>query len=466
MRIWLICHQFFPEFFAGTETVTLHTALRLQATGHQVKVISGHPELVVRNEEPVRIERYDYNSLPVVRFRKSAERGNRLPYYSTDVRSELSDMLENEPPPDIVHILHFGNLRPNLLECFKVRSIPTALTVTDFFSVCSLSHLRNYDGSQCKGPGKDFGNCLRHHLQIVMPENQIDRLEGYTDEDLGNLAWLSQHQLPESMSEFLNPPDAGQPWFADMTRSIREHKQMMNYALSTVDLVITPNKVTRQMLDQSDVAPHWIERLPFGLNKDSINRSCDDEASRNSELKLIFIGQIARHKGVDVLIRAIKQLPDSLPVKLSIFGNHEEDGFYSRTLFELAEGLSRIEFLGTFPNERIYEILSSHDVIVIPSVWKENTPMVLLASQAAGIPAIVSEEEGLLETVTDEKNGLTFKTGNSEELADCIARLATDRDLLKRLSQQTLPGFSIEKHTEILEELYKRCLAGATSSAP
>ena len=111
MRVWLVCHQYFPEFYSGTETITALTAFELARRGVEVTVIAGHPELA-DTIGSVRAERYDYQGVPVIRFRsveKPQEESSAHPeltgageseriqfrYVSEPVRAAMDDLLNS-----------------------------------------------------------------------------------------------------------------------------------------------------------------------------------------------------------------------------------------------------------------------------------------------------------------------------------------------------------------------------------
>lgn len=176
MRIWLFCHQFFPEFYFGTETVTLNTALDLQKNGHEVTVITGDPSLIGAESTPVESVDYEYQGLKIIRFcltdRKSDKdtiRNDLAPYWNDRIAENLVLFLQKQKKPDIAHILHFAYLGAGIVPVLKSFSVPIVFTATDFFSICPSSLLINYDGTQCYGPNPDNSNCMRHLLQSKLP---------------------------------------------------------------------------------------------------------------------------------------------------------------------------------------------------------------------------------------------------------------------------------------------------------
>ena len=72
--------------------------------------------------------------------------------------------------------------------------------------------------------------------------------------------------------------------------------------------------------------------------------------------------------------------------------------------------------MGEFKHSRIAEIFSEIDVLVVPSVWYENSPLVIQEAFLAGTPVIASDIGGIPELVKDKENGLLFKANDDNDL--------------------------------------------------
>lgn len=110
-----------------------------------------------------------------------------------------------------------------------------------------------------------------------------------------------------------------------------------------------------------------------------------------------------------------------------------------------AEGLS-VEFAGIFQKEKMAQIMAEIDVLVIPSRWYENSPLVLLNALATHTPAIVSNVAGMTEFIREGKNGFSFERGNSSALAEVMRRFVLDPRLAAEMALNT----SFERTTETM----------------
>jgi glycosyltransferase involved in cell wall biosynthesis len=179
-------------------------------------------------------------------------------------------------------------------------------------------------------------------------------------------------------------------------------------------------------------------------------------------LRIGYVGQLAPHKGVHVLVAAARAL-GSRAFELTLNGPDRPHADYVQTLHRLAGDDPRIRFAGAYANEQVDEILAGIDALVVPSICHDNWPCVVLEAFRCGIPVVASRVGGLPEMVRDEKDGLLFEPGNAGELARCLGRLADEPLLLSRLRSEIRPVRSDrEEQTELLEIYSSLAATGGT----
>ncbi len=123
-------------------------------------------------------------------------------------------------------------------------------------------------------------------------------------------------------------------------------------------------------------------------------------------LRLGFVGTLVWHKGVHVLIEALQGLP-TMTVELKVFGSLEVFPAYVKTLREQARDLP-VRFMGPFDQDRAQDVYSQIDVLVVPSLWPENSPLVIHEAFMAGVPIVGARQGGIPELVSDGVNGLIY----------------------------------------------------------
>src|SRR6185436_1949847 len=148
-----------------------------------------------------------------------------------------------------------------------------------------------------------------------------------------------------------------------------------------------------------------------------------------------FIGYLGTHKGLDVLLRALSLLADSGEVRLVVAGDGDERGNLEALCQELR--LDRVvSFCGRVDNQRIPAIYEQMDVLVVPSVWPENSPVTITEAMASGIPVIASDIGGVSELVEHGVTGLLAPPRDPRALADLIERLRKDPALRREMGQK------------------------------
>lgn len=174
---------------------------------------------------------------------------------------------------------------------------------------------------------------------------------------------------------------------------------------------------------------------------------------------LLFLGEVARHKGVFELARAFAPLTGEFPELTLVYGGTggaiEE---LRRLVTQLAlEG--RVEFTGWVESQRKRAAYSAATIFVLPS-HAEGMPMALLEAMSWGLPVIATAVGGVPEMITHEANGILVSPGDIEALAAAIARLMGDAPLRERLggaARETIATrFSLNAAVERLLGIYRR----------
>lgn len=172
---------------------------------------------------------------------------------------------------------------------------------------------------------------------------------------------------------------------------------------------------------------------------------------------VLFFGRLLEHKGVQILIKSAMETPD---IKYRIAG----DGKYKRPLLELVDKLKvkNVEFVGKLNGKKLEDSILNARFCVVPSLWPENCPMTILEAFALKKTVIASDIGGIPEIVEDAKNGLLFKPGDSNDLAEKIRLLWNNPKLAEKSGSEGLKTikekFSPEVHYKKLMAVYHKVL--------
>ncbi len=423
MKVAIFVHCFFPEHFYGTETYTLQLATQLRAMGHDAMVVSA----IFQGEPPRKalLSKYEYQNIPVYCIDKNFLPHSRVKetFYQENMHGVFQDFLR-ETSPDIVHVTHLINHTAVLLEVVKEFRIPMVATLTDFFGFCFTCKLEAVDGALCSGPNPTASNCLA----CYMKESGAVAGKRFT-------VFLTTPPFVTIAASIISR-FTDFPWFPKGTLSsvvedLRVRPEILLNCYKSYRAIIAPTRFLKEAYQANGFSMRCFESK-FGVD---IDRSPKPARSSDGPLVFGYIGQISPHKGIDILLTAFTMLA-SPRSELHIYGAEDQAPDYSARL-RAAVGDRLVRFLGTFPKERMGEIFASLDVLVIPSRWYENSPLVLLYALASHTPVVVADVAGLTEFIEIGRNGFVFSRGSAAALESALRHFVDDCGLASRMSRST-----------------------------
>lgn len=450
MRIIHVVNGFPPTAIAGVEQYA-HALAREQMQRHDVSVFCREyaPDLA---EYTVLDE--NQAGLPVRRVVNNFRQVSSLEtHYRNSAIENLFGAYLQEIRPDIIHFQHCIGLSAGLPAIARETGIPFVLSLPDYWYICPTTRLLTRDMTLCPGPhhGADCRRCLGSAIQASTLLHRLPFYPRVRDALIPDrvrhnvLAWLEQ----------LRP--AAQPAGGPIPRPFVRRMRFMRQTLNTASCLLALSDFCGQVYLDYGVRPEAIRALPWGLNLDRWQAMPSQKPSPN--LRFGYIGALSAHKGVDVLVRAFRQLSNA-DVELHLFGFGVPNDPFAARLNKVAAGDSRIHFRGRYENRRLPELLAGIDVVVVPSRWHETFSLVTREALLAGLPVVASRVGGIPEAITDGVNGLLVPPSDEAALAAALARLVSDRALVARLAQAaaSTPVTSIKAHALEIEAIYQKVL--------
>jgi glycosyltransferase involved in cell wall biosynthesis len=220
--------------------------------------------------------------------------------------------------------------------------------------------------------------------------------------------------------------------------------------LQSVDGFIFNSEVTRQsvymLAPETDHRPYVIAR-PAGDRFAVYGAPLDVARVRAravdpGPLRVVFVGNLIARKGLHTLLDALARLPRAAWT-LQVVGDPHMDSTYARLVRDQSRQLGlddHIEWCGRLDQAPLAEILRQAHVLAVPSSY-EGFGIVYLEGMSFGLPAIAGTGGGASEIVEHAHNGYLVMPGDACTLAQDLARLAADRDLLAEISQAALETF-------------------------
>jgi glycosyltransferase involved in cell wall biosynthesis len=176
-------------------------------------------------------------------------------------------------------------------------------------------------------------------------------------------------------------------------------------------------------------------------------------------LRVGFFGQLSFLKGANVLFDAARRLDkdERWDIGFEIFGDYRSQppDFQKELLERMAEIGENVKFHGSYDESRVDALMQSMDAVIVPSVWWENSPLVIQEALRNGRPVICSDIGGMAEKVRDGVDGFHFHAGSAMDLVALLKRLADDRGLLADVAGTLRTPDSVSDTVDVQLLLYR-----------
>ena len=199
-----------------------------------------------------------------------------------------------------------------------------------------------------------------------------------------------------------------------------------------------------------------------GIHTENIKQKAVSGYKTGDVCKIVCVGRLfTPHKGQDILVEALGLLKQQGIVNyhLDIIGDGESRGMLEKMVNE--RGLNEyVSLIGQRDRAYIYEHLKDYDLFVLPS-RSEGFGLSVAEAMCAGLPVLVCDQEGAMDVIDGGRLGMTFKTGDSQSLAERIAEFlekGTNDVLAGEACQFARKHFDISHTAKQYIEEYKKVL--------
>lgn len=422
MHILKIIHGYPPQYNAGSEVYSQSICTELSKY-HKVSVFT-------REENPyipcfsIREEKINENlTLYLVNHPQGKDS-----YKHQKMDNVFTSLLENLQP-DIAHIGHLNHLSTGLVDVLNQFKIPIIYTLHDFWLMCPRGQFLTRSIGEVKD---NFQLCTHQDDRKCAIKCYKVYFSGVEDNELEDI----------------------KQWETWIHQRMKEIKKIV----SKIDLFIAPSKYLKNRFEEDFYIPkEKIIYLDYGFPTKYLLPT--QKITTNDPYTFGYIGTHIPAKGVNLLIEAFKKIEQ--PAILKIFGR--DNGQSTKALRNMASSSkNRIDFLGEYMNQNLAnDVFSKVDCIVVPSIWGENSPLVIHEAQACKIPVITADFGGMKEYVAHNVNGLLFKHRDINSLVEQLNFAISNPKKMKELGKigylysknGTIPD--IENHCKKLESIYK-----------
>jgi len=450
-------HDFLPRHRAGSEIYALRLCQTL-ARRHAVIVLCAeydpartHGSLTWRS----------FEDLPVVELVNNWTFSSfEETYRSSSLDTTLEHVLR-AVQPDVLHVHNLLNLSMELPRLAKGRGIPTVATLHDFTLVCPSGGQRVHMAEQHVCYQIDTARCARcftespfyRQMAFARVAGRSRRFGAATD--IGRKLLRRLPAATRSVERAVNQAVG----HSISSQLIEARLEAARTVFEAIDLFVAPSAALAADFERFGLPANKLEVSDYGFT--TLPRLPRTES--NGRLRIGFVGTLVWHKGVHVLLEAARQLPpDRFEVKL--FGDVNTFPDYTATLRALAQGLP-VQFMGAFDNEQASTVYAEIDVLVVPSLWPENSPLVIHEAFMAGVPVVGARQGGIPALITHDVNGLLYDAFSPAALAAALGTLIDDPERLGRLAAAAPTIKTIEDDAREWEARYERVLQRGTASS-
>jgi glycosyltransferase involved in cell wall biosynthesis len=395
----------------GSEIVAYEQSRAIKKMGFEIKIFAGKFDnkikqyKISREKKDFEITRVNLNSID---FDSHSPNFNK-----EEIQGEFHKDLY-QFAPDVVH---FHNIYPLSLrmidECYKM-NIPTVMTLHDYWGICFKNTLITDNGRIC---GKKDNRCL--HCQ-----------ESFYDTD----------DKPVSLAE--------------------RNKSFLEF-FNKIDLIISPSNYLIKRFIDCGVYPDKTVVINNGID---ISRFKKIKKTKTNKVRFGYIGQILEHKGIENILRGLSLLnsKEKNRISLILVGTGEKTFIdYCKGLICELEIANFVKFIGEIENSKVNKIFKNTDVLIVPSIWPENSPVTIMEALATGTPVLASDIGGIPELVQDGFNGYLHRYDDPESLAINIKRFIERPETIKTMGKACLlkaKEHDLVNQVKIIAQHYNRLI--------
>ncbi len=337
-------------------------------------------------------------------------------FYNNQSAKLLTDKI-NAFQPQIIHVHNFFRIAsPAIFYVAHKYKIPVVQTLHNYRLICAGALL------------------LRENKPCELCVNKKFPLDGIIHKCFGNSALkTAQLTLMTSLHKYLGT------WKNKISTYICLTEFSKN-KIANSSLQIPQNQIV--------VKANFVEDVMKNHPQPLLSKEGSQENNQKREDFYLFIGRLSKEKGIDILLQAAQ----NQGFKLQIIG----DGDLREMVEKASQTYPNIIYHGFQNKEFITNKLKACKALIFPSIWYEGMPLTILEAFSAGTPIIASDIDNVKELITDNYNGLHFKYGNANDLAQKVTFFDENYNKLAHLYMQARLTYE-QKYTP--EIIYKQLIA-------
>jgi len=425
VRILAVIHDYLPLHAAGSEIYTANLCRALADAGHEVAVFTCEER---RDLEQWSLTEREHDGIPVFEAIYNRVYHDLAEQWDDPKMGAVFDGVLARWKPDLMLVqgLQFvGGV--SALKAAATRDIPIVMTLHEYWWLCPRAGLMyDLDGRACEtATPTDCARCV--DIYPIDRERWSDEASGNAHADLGT-----------------------QRWFA---RALDARAAELGAAHELVDRFIAPSTFLLERFAGAGFPRERMVHADYGFPPAPDPTGARAARDANAPLRVGFVGTLSDYKGVEVFARAVAAV-GATPERLaaSIHGHTEWFPEISARLQQIADACPALTLAGPFGVEQRDAVWSALDLLVVPSLWWENSPLTIHEAWQRGVPVLTSDRGGMAELVA-KGGGATFPPGDVDALAARLSALLDDPAPLDAWRASIPAVRSIAEDVTLLETL-------------
>lgn len=371
--------------------------------------------------------------------------------------------------PDVIHINEMIGFSSKIIKIAKNNGIKVVVTVHEYWWLCLHRVMIDFNKAICNGPNdiKKCAFCVSERYIGSKVDSKIKLAIRNTNPSIFEFLLNVKNKLRRKKGDDLKD-DKLNIEINDLnyTNYYREDEKFESklymrfeaniHNLNKSDVIIGVSNEVKQILINYGIEEKKIIVQHIG----SLIATQKIEIKRENGHKRVvfgFIGGVTYYKGIHVLVEAyLKLKPEFLDKsEILIFGKYQESYKSAIDLkYGSQNGYKNIKYLGKYFAEDLKDIYPQIDIMVLPSTCNDTAPQTIFESYAAGIPIIGSNIGGFPDFIEQDKNGLLFEVGNSDDLKEKMEYILENPKKIKEYRTNIPKLKTIEENAKELIELY------------
>jgi glycosyltransferase involved in cell wall biosynthesis len=413
MRVLAISNYFPPRNVGGAELSAFYTCLGLQERGVEASALMVNARTSCRadlwhNVQGISVHERTFVSLAVG--------GPYLQVYDPRIYRAVVSELERVRP-DLVHMHNVsGATLAPMVACRRL-GIPVVQTLHDHWLLC--------------------------------PNNMLYMGNGVSDDPA---------ERPRGCNRCFRR--------YDFWGNIPRRREVFSRMVRDVRLFVCPSQAIADHHFSAGYDRSRFRVVPYGIHPTAFEPPSDPvigEYVRQSAYlsTLLFAGSLVESKGIGTIVQAVPLISKYVGLQFLVAG----DGDPSCVAALRSLDPRVIKLLGRVPFQEMRQLYACADLVVVPSVHYDNSPMVIYESLLSGTPVLGADIGGIPELVLDEETGYVFPPGDAGALAEKVilhfSRSAVRRRRMRRRCfEYAHSHLTMDRHLDAVLSAYAEALAG------